>query len=362
MRLRSCIVLELLTGGALLSGLVVAGIWGNQMVREGLAAEAQAATELPPPVVHRPEPVSPPVPTELQVPIVSPTMFLGVADDVLLEPLRESPIAEVKFNKGGSSISMRIDFENGARAAFKPRQTNWQSVPRREVVAFRINRLLGLGSVPPAIGRRFEASELLGALHPDSRFFKPRLKAEMVQKDGWVVGELSWWIPVIRRGKVDGYEIDSMEGIVSWKRYLAIGAKIPARDQALVQQISSMVLFDFIINNPDRWSGGNARVSEDQRLLYFMDNTLSFGDRPDGHPKARTYFERCHTFSRSLVARLRTLEEAEIREVLDQDVEPFEYLLRDVEIAALLSRRDRALSYIDSLIRQHGEDSVLAFP
>ncbi len=362
MRLRSCIVLELLTGGALLSGLVVAGLWGNQMAREGLAGEAQAASEvLPLPVVQRSEPTSP-QPTELQVPIVSPTMFLGVADDVLLEPLRESAIAEVKFNKGGSSISMRIDFENGARAAFKPRQTNWQSVPRREVVAFRINRLLGLGSVPPAIGRRFQVSELLGALHPESRFFKPRLKAEMIQKDGWVTGELSWWIPVIRRGKVDGYEIDSMEGIVSWKRYLAIGAKIPARDQALVQQISSMVLFDFIINNPDRWSGGNARVSEDQRLLYFMDNTLSFGDRPNGHPKARTYFERCHTFSRSLVARLRTLEEGEIREVLELDVEPFEYLLQDVEIAALLSRRDRALSYIDTLIHQHGEDLVLAFP
>ena len=364
MRLRSCIALELVTWGALTAGLAVGGLWASEKAQEGLTKEAQAATELPSPapVDVRPSPTPITPHTELEVPAETPTMFLGVADDVLLAPLRDSPIKEVKFNKGGSSISLRIDFENGARAAFKPRQTNWQSVPRREVVAFRINRLLGLGSVPPAIGRRFQLSELLGALHPESRFFRPRLKAEMIQSDGWVTGELSWWIPVIERGKVDGFEIDSMEGIVSWKRYLAIGAKIPDRDLVLIQQISDMVLFDFIISNPDRWSGGNARVSEDQRVLYFMDNTLSFGDRPDGHPKARTYFERSQTFSRSLVARLRTLRESEVRDVLKRDVEPFDYFLRDAEIKALLSRRDRALEYIDTLIRQYGEDAVLAFP
>ncbi len=364
MRLRSCIALELFGGGLLTAGLVIGGLWATQFAEKNLAQEAQAATDLPSPVpaVIRPAPPEMSPHTEIEVPPETPTMFLGVADDVLLAPLRDSPVTQVKFNKGGSSISLRIDFENGSRAAFKPRQTNWQSVPRREVVAFRINRLLGLSSVPPATGRRFKMSELLSALHPESRFYRPRLQAEMIQKDGWVTGELSWWIPVIQRGKVDGYEIDSMEGIVSWKRYLAVGAKIPDRDLALVQQISNMVLFDFIISNPDRWSGGNARVSEDQRLLYFMDNTLSFGDRPDGHPKARTYFERSQTFSRSLIARLRTLDETEVREVLEHDVEPFDYYLRDAEIKALFSRRDRALAYIDGLIAKHGEELVLAFP
>ena len=47
---------------------------------------------------------------------------------------------------------------------------------------------------------------------------------------------------------------------------------------------------------------------------------------------------------------------------LDVDVEPFEYYLHDGEITALMSRRDRALEYIDSLIAAHGEQAVLAFP
>lgn len=361
MRLRAYIAIELLGGLTILSGLFVGGQWLVQTVQEELEREAVAATAAPspPPVRLAPTPVSPP--TELNF-VAEPTgMFLGVSDDVLLDPLRDSPIAKVKFNRGGSSLSLRIDFENGARAAFKPKQTNLQSVPRREVVAFRINRLLGLSSVPPAIGRSFDVNEVLGNLHAESQYFRPRLQAEMVQKGGMVTGELSWWIPEIKRGRIDGYEMDSMEGIVSWKRYLTRGAKVPKRDRALVSQISDMVLFDFIINNPDRWSGGNARVSEDQRLLYFMDNTMSFGDDLDGHPKARVYFERCQKFSRSLVTRLRNLKESEILEVL-ADSGPFPFLLRDPEVAALLARRDVALEYIDALIQKHGDGTILVFP
>jgi hypothetical protein len=360
-RLRGYIAIELLGGLTILSGLLVGGQWVVQGVKAELEREAVAATAtpLPPPLRVERAQVSPP--TELNF-VAEPTgMFMGVADDVLLDPLRDSAIAKVKFNRGGSSISLRIDFENGARAAFKPKQTNLQSVPRREVVAFRINRLLGLSSVPPAIGRSFEVNEVLGKLHSESQYFRPRLKEEMIQTGGLVTGELSWWIPEIDRGRVDGYEIDSMEGIVSWKRYLTVGTKVPKRDRALVTQISDMVLFDFIINNPDRWSGGNARVSEDQRLLYFMDNTMSFGDDLDGHPKARVYMQRCQVFSRSLVSRLRNLQESEILEVL-ADAEPFPFLLREPEVAAIMARRDVAIAYIDALILKHGDDTILAFP
>lgn len=346
----------------MLSGLCFAGYQAGLLVQNELEREVMAATVVSDAPRMRADapPISPH--TELNYVVENNGMFMGVADEMLLSPLRDSPVAKVKFNKGGSSISLRIDFENGARAAFKPRQSNLQSVPQREIVAFRINRLLGLSSVPPAIGRRFTMAELLDHLHPESVWYRPRLEAEILQNDGWVVGELSWWIPVIYRGKVDGFEMDSMEGIVTWKRYLDVGAEIPEAQRPLVAQISDMVLFDFLISNPDRWSGGNARVSKDQKILYFMDNTLSFGDNPIGSPKSRTYLERSKVFSESLVTRLRTLRESEVRKVLTVDVEPFDYYLHDGEITALMSRRDRALEYIDSLIAQHGEEAVLVFP
>jgi len=290
------------------------------------------------------------------------TVFDGVADDVLLEPLRTGKIVKVKVNKGGSSISLRLDFDNGSRAAFKPNQTNMQTIPRKEVAAFRINRLLGLNSVAPAVGREFHWDDIVAALAPDHRFHLPRLQAEMVRDDGFVAGELSWWIPVITHAEITRFRIDSVEGIVTWKRYLAAGGKIPPRARPMAAQISDMLLFDFVINNMDRWSGGNTRASADGSTLYFMDNTLSFGVDPDGHPKSLVYLQRAQRFSRSLVTALRNLDRRQLRAALDHDVEPFDELLTDGEVDSVLSRRDVALDYIGQLIELHGEAEVLVFP
>jgi hypothetical protein len=75
--------------------------------------------------------------------------FMGMEDDFLIARLRSQPIVRMKFNKGGSSLSFRVDFADGSRAAFKPAQTNLQTIPRREVAAYRINRLLGLARLRP---------------------------------------------------------------------------------------------------------------------------------------------------------------------------------------------------------------------
>lgn len=288
--------------------------------------------------------------------------FYGSRDDALLAPLRGSNIKQVKFNRGGSSISLRIEFANGARAAFKPQQSAPQTVPRKEIAAYRVDRLLGIGAVPPAMPGRFDAEELLAAIAESSEVFVPRLREEMRIKDGRVSGELSWWIPIIRKAKVNGYEIDTTDGIVTWKRYLTVGNKMPPKEINLLAQISSMVLFDFIINNPDRWSGANARVSKDDRFLYFMDNTMSFGPDDDGHRKARIYFQRSQKFSRALVDALRDLDEDSLRAVLSWDRGPFSYLLSNREIKSFLERRDYALEYIDELIAEHGESAILVFP
>src|SRR5689334_11312728 len=66
--------------------------------------------------------------------------FLGMDDELLIDRLRHAEIKQARLNKGGSSISFRLDFEDGSRAAFKPEQINPQSVPRKEVAAYRINR------------------------------------------------------------------------------------------------------------------------------------------------------------------------------------------------------------------------------
>jgi hypothetical protein len=358
MRLGTCLVLELVVGIATAAGLGISGAWGVEELRGRLSSGRAAApstdraalvTSLDRPADLAPSPRTLP-------------LFDGLDDQLLVAPLRAAALRRVRFNRGGSSISLRLDFVNGACAAFKPEQTNEQTVPRREVAAYRINRLLGLGSVAPAFGRRFSLDEILAALDPDQRGLAPRLRAEIVADDAsQVVGEVSWWIPEIERADIEGFPIDSTDGIVTWKRYLTAGNPIPDESLRLVAQISNMVLFDHLINNSDRWTGGNARVSTDGRFLYYMDNTLSFGISDQGHERTRIYLHRSEKFSRHVVHALRRLTAEEVRAAL-RDPEPFAYLLDEAEIASLLRRRDYAMAYIDELIALHGESAVLVFP
>ena len=380
MRLRSCVAIELAVGTVVAAACAGAAMWGLSELRALDSREARAdgmplasATTTATATRSRPEPAREPA-ADAAPPAAAPVgeshpsdtppwmgVFGGKPDQALLAPLRETAITAVKFNRGGTSISLRFDFENGARAACKPSQIHIHSQPRREIAAYRINRLLGLSSVPPAVGRRFRFSDIVDHLREPTH--RKRVIAEGApEKDGTVLAELSWWIPVLEEARIQGFAIDSTDGVVTWKRYLAQGRPVPEDATGIVSQISQLVLFDFVINNADRWSGGNVKASEDGRVLYFMDNTMSFGDDDNGHTKTRTYFERAQKFSRSMVARLRTLDREELQEALATDIEPFEYLLTDPEIKSVLARRDYAMRYIDHLIEVHGEEAVLVFP
>jgi hypothetical protein len=368
-RLRSCVAIELAVGAMVAAACGGAAVWGLAELRS-LEARADAlpaagTTRVAAATSTRPEPVA--VDAGVPEPALSsdtpPWMgsFSGKPDAELIAPLRESAITQVKFNRGGTSVSLRIDLENGARAACKPNQIHIHSQPRREIAAYRINRLLGLSSVPPAVGRRFRFSDIVD--HTRDPLHKKRVVAEgSPEKDGTVLAELSWWIPVLEEARIEGFAIDSTDGVVTWKRYLAQGRDVPTDVAGVVAQISQLVLFDFVINNADRWSGGNVKASDNGRVLYFMDNTMSFGEDDNGHTRTRTYLERASKFSRSMVEKLRALTRDQLRDAMTTDIEPFEPLLTDAEIESVLARRDHAIRYIDRLIEKHGEEAVLVFP
>ena len=290
-------------------------------------------------------------------------VFIDQPDEALLAPLRDGKVGRVKFNGGGTSLSMRIEFEDGSKAAFKPDQVHRHSNPRKEVAAYRIDRLLHLGRVAPAIARSFPLRELSAKIASTHREYAPRLAEEAMPKNGELRGELSWWIPVLGVGRIEGkYKIDSSEGVNRWKKWLKAGAEMPPDEVPMLVQLSNVTAFDFLIDNLDRWSGGNANTTEDGKTLYFMDNTMAFSLDREGHRKSHNQLERVEVFSRGLIGRLRKLDLARLRAVLDVDTGPYDELLTDEELAALLARRDVLLAYVDELIARHGEAKVLAFP
>jgi hypothetical protein len=357
-----CVLIELAIGVSVAAGGAAAA-WYGVRAADRMGAAYAASDVAPIPARHLPAPAL--LERSLVPPLVAaPTSyFLGIKDEILVAPLLSAEVTRVKFNRGGSSISLRLDFAGGWRAAFKPDQTNEQTVPRKEIAAYRVSRLLGLEAVAPAVGRKFAIADLIAKVEDGSRDIIPRMQEQaIVDADGMVAGELSWWIPVIVGAKLENVPIDEPDGIAAWHRYLSVGSPEPYSGRALLPQISNMVVFDYLINNSDRWSGSNTKASPDGKTLFFMDNTLSFGPFPEGSPKVRSVLEHVQKFSRALVRRARTLDEDTVRAAMTVDTGPYERLLSEAEIAAVLFRRDSWLEYVDGLVAELGEAEVLCYP
>ncbi|MGD0837283.1 MAG: hypothetical protein ABSB49_11645 [Polyangia bacterium] len=284
--------------------------------------------------------------------------FMGQDDEVLIARMRTQAITRMKFNHGGSSLSFRVDFADGSRAAFKPAQTNLQTIPRKEVAAYRINRLLGLNAVAPATPRLVTRAEMLTHLHPETLPMLPRIRAETIfDPRGETAGVMMYWIPVIKDSG-----LDTPEGIAQSTRWLTHAQPIPPGKHGLAAQLASMLVFDFLIANPDRYSGGNMLTDEEGSRLYFMDNTMSFFIEPEGTAKTRIALHRCERFSRSLYQALGRIAEESLAPMLAQASEGDYQILTRAEIRAVVARRDYVKSYVDRLVARYGPEEVFFFP
>jgi hypothetical protein len=281
--------------------------------------------------------------------------FLGMSDALLSERMRSGEIKSLQFNRGGSSISFCVDFTDGSRAAFKPNQTNPQTVPRKEAAAYRLSRVLGLNLVAPVIMRTLSRDEILGKLAASSKWARHRIETEtQFDERGETMGSLAYWIPAVA-----DLRLDTTEGIYRWSAWLQQGFEVPADKAGLAAQLSTLLIFDLLQNNSDRFSGGNLLGSPDGRTLYYMDNAFGFQADLDGNLRCWHYLRRAQKFSRGLVRSLEQLSRESLQGVLGSDAGP---LLTEEEITAVLARRDRALAYIRGLCDEHGVERVLIFP
>jgi hypothetical protein len=292
------------------------------------------------------------------------TSVFGAPDTELLAPLGAAKVVGAKLNHGGTSLSLRIEFANGARAAFKPEQIHTQSDPRREIAAYRLDRLLGIGRVPPAKPIAIPVADLLDGTPPKHRtFVAGRIDDEAIARHGVLYGEASWWVPEIKLAALGSRRIDEDDGVQLWRDYLSTGAVIPEEHRAMAAQIAELVLFDALIDNPDRWSGANTVMSPDGRELYFMDNSMSFSRYAFGHERNVLTLRRMEVFPRGLVDKLRGLTLEAVRAALAPDADSgLGPLLSEEEMRAILTRRDNMLVHIDRVVAEHGEAAVFVFP
>lgn len=358
MRLGTCIALELA-----LATSAVCGVWlgvGYMTAHANLGTREAVASSLP---REAPEALGM---SELVVTIAPPVIdnVFGVADSELLAPIAAAPVTKMKTNHGGTSLSLRLDFANGSRAAFKPEQTWFQSDPRREIAAYRMDRLLGIGHVPPAKEIEVPLADVLNAGDQGFRaYYAERLDKEAIAHNGMLRGTASWWIPEIKLAAIGRNRIDLKEGKDIWTTQMQIGVPMDPALRPFLAQISACVLFDLLIDNSDRWSGSNTAMSPDGKTLYFMDNTMSFSKAQFGHEINVLAMRRIQIYPKGLVAKMRALTAEDIERVLEMPKESkLAPLLKPFEVKAILIRRDNMMRWIDGLIARYGEQAVLGFP
>jgi len=284
--------------------------------------------------------------------------FIGtdVEQDALLEVMSTARSRSFK-PVGHTSVVLRMRTVARVTAAMKVRS---RAVPRgyqHEIAAYRISRLLGLDNVPPAIYRRVAWKEIRARFHEDKLDKRASVHNSVIwDEDDTAPGVAVYWIKGMRSV---GYENKS-----TWAGWLR-DAEIPRGKEALARDLSTMAVFDFLIGNWDRFSGGNLPSDPTRQRAILRDNDRAFSTPllPRRYGELLEGLMRTERFSRSLVERLSVLDEASLRQELGRDPSHADApVLNDAQIADLFARRSTVLSYIAALIEARGEDEVLVFP
>jgi hypothetical protein len=281
----------------------------------------------------------------------------GDAGFAVVDPyLAGAPVA-AKFI-GHTSYVLKVRLDNGVVAAFKAR-SKLPLGDRRykgEIAAYRVARALGLSNVPVAMPRAFVAAELRRAFPtPDgAQDFDRRA---LVDADGTLHGALIPWIPQYRE-----VPLEDAEARARWERWLTDAtADIPEKDRPLARAISTMLAFDYVTANWDRWSGGNVAQNGATGTLLFVDNDGAFYESPPQDSLARqlAFIRHLRRFSRSFVAALRALDAAALRDAVGEDLQG--ELLPARVLADVEARRRTLVEAIDQQIERAGEDTTLCF-
>ena len=298
-----------------------------------------------------PTPTSTSTPTPTLTPTPTPTPIPDLTAYLTAPPLSGKSI-------GHTSVVFRLELEGALAAAYKPRSHRGHTRYRGEIAAYRLARALGLSNVPPALPRSFPLSALRSALGPPGTASRDLLDQEAIpETDGTVRGAVIPWIP---RLEFLALEQDPLAS--QWSVWLG-PAGPPAEQRAMAAQISTMILFDYLTANWDRYSGGNVGFDRSAGTVLYIDNDGAFFDPPPPKTLASQLarLRRVHVFSRSFVLRLRALDPDATRDAMGDDA-PGTPLLAGSVLAGLDDRRKAVLEHVDAVVATAGEDKALSLP
>ncbi|CAN5164790.1 hypothetical protein BH09MYX1_BH09MYX1_09770 [soil metagenome] len=262
---------------------------------------------------------------------------------------------------GHTSVVFKLHLAGNLEAAFKPESKRGKKRWRGEVAAYRLGTALKLPNVPPALARGFDASALQASTAKEPGAAK-LYDDEVVVRGSEVRGAIIPWIP-----KLEFLPLESASWRARFTGWLTKDGVTPEDQVTLAAQISTMIVFDLLTGNWDRWSGGNVGLDRANNVLLFIDNDGAFFDPAPPQPLAaqQALFKKIDKFSRSFVSHLRALDPIALADAIGMDAigdAGTEPLFAPKILADVDARRRQVLSAIDAKIALFGEASVLAFP
>ncbi|MCX6569448.1 MAG: hypothetical protein NT147_10435 [Candidatus Aminicenantes bacterium] len=239
--------------------------------------------------------------------------FLLTADIVRSEPIGEGVTKPFKLYLKKGDVEAMAAWKNpsGVQLGFLE---GWQY----EIAAYRLDKLIGLNMVPPAVEREFQGKK----------------------------GALVYWAE-------NKYRLDKI---------VAQGIRIPDPAVDHTEKMKWLArAWDCLIANEDR-NQQNVLYTEDWRMILF-DHSRSF--RSDGEFAERLMFGRngikvsqqgtpflFRRLPRWFLEKIQTLTFADIRAAVGTT-------LKDKEIKAVLARRDLLLKEVALMVKEQGEAAVI---
>jgi len=254
---------------------------------------------------------------------------------------------------GHTSYALKLTLDDGSVALFKPRS----KLPlgdrryRGEIAAYRLAVALGLDNVRRALPRTFDASELRAV----AEGFDDK---GLVDPDGRVRGALMPWLETYRV-----LPLEQPAWRARWEPWVLdpLGP-VPQDERVRAAAISTMLAFDYLTANWDRWSGGNVAEDGATGKVLFVDNDGAFYDPPEAAALARqlAVVRRIARFSRRFVAALRALDGPRLSSAIGDEAPGTPLLPRRV-LDGVDARRRIVLGVVDGRIGDAGDAATLAF-
>src|SRR5690554_1979118 len=290
----------------------------------------------------------------------------------------------VTAGKNNKRLGFNLSKNQKSVFVFKPSQTQFERDWRMSIASWRLCQVMVCNfDIPRTRPARVERSVFDRLIAGDAAASAEKLAPlNWVREDGkeylygalvdavdsparFPIEDISLWRPWLSPGSTDELNGPLAEGLAPLKRldgefYEPLLAQ--AGDLTLAQlagQLSSVLVFDYLTNNWDRFHPDTARwgtrLGLHDGVLVSAANLNTFQPRASTRIKGR--FDWTSRFSRATVASLRLMNPEQLSERLFPEPSGAE----KARLAVFWNQRDLALKRIDSLVQARGEDDVLRF-